>query len=180
VQKPNSLLVDADIVIHCHTLQIWDTLIAKATIVVPSIIAGESKHFYSKRENRQIIDLHRQIAERRIGTVEASLPDFQNVLHEFSPAFVAAIHNGEREALAVLKSPGNDEWAFCTGDMNAIQAAGMLGIGNQMISFESLLSIHGMTKLLTKPLQPSLSEKTFQHHLQVGRTRRISREYFLA
>lgn len=60
--RPRLVLLDANIIIEAHTLGIWQGLVKNVDISVPStIIHVEAKFFFSKREDRTIIDLSSEV-----------------------------------------------------------------------------------------------------------------------
>lgn len=178
MQQPRSLLLDADIVIKAYQLGIWDSLKRRCRIAVVAIVAyQEAKYFKSGRGTQQI-RLSEQVAGREVCCLEATAEELICAVADFASAFTDALHDGEKEALALLVGGRFPEYSFCTGDINAIQAAGMLGVDSHLVSFETLIKELGLGTSLRNPLPPPLTEATLRHHIEMGKTRRITREYF--
>ncbi len=110
--------------------------------------------------------------------MEATVDELVPVVQDFVPAFAEAIHDGEKEALGLLLSGRCAQYVYCSGDVNAMQAAGMLGLEGFLVSLETVVSQTGLKSQLARKLPVHLTDKTLQKHLSVGKTRRITREYF--
>ena len=95
----------------------------------------------------------------------------------FEASFLAALHDGEKEAIAILLLEAGSQLVFCTGDVIAIQSVAMLGVAERCISFEELLEKAGLLKGIQR-LMPSLSKKAHEIHSQKGKERRITGECF--
>jgi len=66
--RPRLVLLDANIIIEAHALGIWQNLVKKVDISVPSTIARkEAKFFFSKKENRIVIDLSSEVKQEMVG-----------------------------------------------------------------------------------------------------------------
>ncbi len=62
------MLLDANVVIEAHKIDVWEKLIERVEIVVSSIVAHEESHFYSEEEGGipEPINLKRLIQDRII------------------------------------------------------------------------------------------------------------------
>jgi hypothetical protein len=139
-----SLLLDADIIIFACELDLLKSLQNRCSILVPSIVAyGEAKYFKSSSGRRRIC-LSQDIAEGRASCVEADASEVLAVTSSFVDAFSIGLDPGEKEALGLLLAGKCPEAFFCTGDVNAMQAAGMLDLESRLISFESVLGQFGL------------------------------------
>jgi len=177
VQKPKFVLIDTDIVLRTHILGIWTELKKACRICVPATVAEEAKYF--RGENRiGGIDLRAEAEADEIEVLEATITELHAVTRDFSEAFVEALHAGELEGLALLCSGRYEELVFCTGDVCAMQAAGMLGVDRLLISLEALVTRLGLKAKLATPLSKPLHQSTLEHHALTGKQRRLTREYF--
>jgi hypothetical protein len=95
----------------------------------------------------------------------------------FEPSFLAAMHDGEKEGITILKAEADSGMVFCTGDMIAIESLGMLGLSDLCVSFEEVLQMSGLLKSVPR-LLPSLTKKTCDVRLGKGKTRRLTGECF--
>ncbi|MCX5867723.1 MAG: hypothetical protein NT009_09685 [Proteobacteria bacterium] len=162
------LLLDADVIIDLHRFGVWDQIVEKNQVFVSSIILHQEVYFYlDDGGTRHEIDLKTGLGKKfHEISAEAS------VLHGFSARFDAVfseeIHNGEKEALCLMKSRG--DLAFCTCDKMAIKALSILDLAERGISFEHLLRQSGITK---KNLEPKHTESWFQRFLKEGSIMKI-------
>lgn len=164
----NLLLLDADVIIDLHRFGVWDKIIDKNQVFIPSIILYQEVYFYCDDEgNRHEIDLKTGLG-KKFNEISADA----SVLHGFSANFDAVfseeVHNGEKEALCLMKSRGG--LVFCTCDKTAIKALSILDLAERGISFENLLRQSGITK---KKLDPKHTESWFKRFLKEGSIMKI-------
>ena len=161
-------------IIEAYKLDVWDKLIERVSISVPSIIAQDEALFFS-REYQQIptpINLQALSKTNRIQIVEATLQEIQGIQSVFDRVFIEQIHPGEAEALAILHSRENFDHHVCTSDSMAIRAIAMLDRSHLAISFEQCLAQNG----LQKPLEVQFKKEFFRENLKIGQTMRITGE----
>ena len=117
------------------------------------------------------------MAAGEIKRLEATGRQIAETFSNFETSFLAALHDGEKEAIAILVSQSNPELVFCTGDVLAIESVAMLGLIGQCISFDELLEKAGLLRGIGR-LMPSLSRKTHESHSEKGKNRRLTGECF--
>ncbi len=169
---PKCVLPDANVIIEAYKLGVWDALMERVEIVVPSIVAFDEALFYSKElgEVPKSILLKKLIDLGKIKHVSATVAQMGSVRSVFDRVFVQGIHDGELEALAILKSNTISDPLFCTGDALAIQALAMIGHSESGVSMEILLKNTGLKKLLDK----QFSERFFKNNLATGKQNLIT------
>jgi hypothetical protein len=184
VKKPKLLLLDADVIVFANQYGVWTELKKSYEVYAPSIVIEEAKFFETENVSKGVeqrvrvkIDLKAEERAGQIARKEASALDIKETFKDFDSSFLAALQDGEKEGIAVLKGESDSGLVFCTGDTAAIQAIGMLDLSNACISFEKMLELAGLSKL-AKPLLPSLTEKSHSIHVARGRERRITGECF--
>jgi hypothetical protein len=170
------LLLDADVIVFAHQFGVWDSLVDAYEINVPSTVIEEAKFFTSK-DGRKTIDLKANEAAGRIKRLETTAAAISATFKNFEPSFLAALHDGEKEAITILVNESERRLVFCTGDISAIVSIGMLNLSESCLSFEKVLQLAGLLKLVPN-LRPELRQSTLEHHIQVGKTRRITGECF--
>ena len=171
--KPKLLLLDADIVITAHELGIWQQLKAVYRVAIPATIVREARYFKSEKGGRSIT-LQAEIDRGEIDCLEATADDLISTFKDFNPSFLAGIDPGEQEGIALINCGRYAEASFCTGDTVAMDAIGMLDLGNASVAFEDV--VRGAK--ITIRLRASLSNKTHYDHVGKGKTRRITGEGF--
>ncbi len=173
--KTRLLLLDADVVLTAHELGIWEQLKVKYEIAVPATIIREARYFKSQTGNKSI-NLQIQIDAGEISCLEATAGELLAAFNNFTNSFLAGIDDGEKEGIALIHCGRAPGYAFCTGDTNAIEAIGMLDLGNSSISFEEVALGAGLG---IKSVRPSMGRKAHAEHVKKGRDRRISGECFI-
>jgi hypothetical protein len=103
--------------------------------------------------------------------------DISETFKNFEPTFLAALHDGEKEAITILRTQSKSGIVFCTGDIIAIESVGMLGLASSCLSFEEVLQMAGLLKSVPRFL-PHLTKKAHDYHLERGKIRRTTGECF--
>jgi len=170
IPKPKCVLLDANIIIETHNLGVWGVLVDTLELVVSSIVAREEALFYVNGELPQAINLERLISEGKIAEIQATAEQIYSMIGYFDRNFIEGLHEGETEALALVKANSVGEALYCTGDAIAIQALAMLGHSETGISLESLLKQFGLQKQLDK----QFTAKFFRTNIEFGRENRIT------
>ncbi|MBZ5513902.1 MAG: hypothetical protein LAN62_03475 [Acidobacteriia bacterium] len=176
MNKPKLLLLDADVIVFAHQFGVWAGLVSAYEVHVPATVIEEAKFFISK-DGRKSIDLKADEAAGRIRRLETTATRIFETFKDFEPTFLAALHDGEKEAIAILMTEAESGLVFCTGDIIAVQSVGMLGLCESCLSFEEVLRLAGLLKLVSG-LGPPLRKSTTEFHLEKGKTRRTTGECF--
>lgn len=172
--KPKFVLFDANIIIEAYEMGIWDDLVEKVDVYVPSIVVHDEARFVKKEIGRipEEINLLALIAEKRIFEISAEIEEIAQLDKIFDDLFMQRIHAGEREALAILYFNKKNDLLFCTADAMPIKGIAMLQLTERGISFEHLLKSIG----IPKPLRYHFTESWFKEKLKVGQQNLITGE----
>lgn len=169
--KPCLLLLDANIIIETHVLGCWDKLVAAVAITVPSTVAAEeARTFVDSRTGVAAVRLRPHIEQGLIREEAATPAELADLVSQFTADRWGGLHTGELEAIALLAAGRLPEHRFCTGDGAAIEALGILGLSEQGISLEELLSTHGLGRRLRR----QYSQAFFRDWLRTGQQNRIT------
>lgn len=161
------LLLDADVIIDLHRLGIWEQITKNHKVHIPSIVLHrEVYHYEDDSGARHYIDLEKDIGAA-INELSCSAEELLSFKDEFDKVFQEELHDGEKEALILLKK--QEEFLLCTCDHAAIKTLALLDLSDQGISFESLLKKSGMNK----KLEYKHTEKRFKKILSEGNIMRI-------
>lgn len=167
------MLLDANIVIEAHELEIWAELRASYELILPgTVVTDEAKYFRSTRGRSESIRLGEEVARGEVYQITATAEEYAELYSIFDSVLLQSLDPGEAEALALLlanKTPGA---FFCTSDAPAIRALAMLGLSGRGISMEVLMSNIG----LTKRLEPHFTEGFFRTNARQGQIARITGE----
>lgn len=163
----NIVLLDADVIIDLHRLNLWKSLTKNNKIHVSSIICREVYYYEETAGKRHVIDLSKE-AGKSFVEISATLEQLSTITKEFEGLFEIDLHAGEKEALAILATKKDS--LFCTCDKAAMKALGFLGLSHQGISIEKLLSRSGV-KI---KLEIKHSERQFRQYTQEGVSLRLS------
>ncbi len=174
--KPKLLLLDADIIVFAHQFGVWGNLKRAYEVHVPATVIDEAQFFVSK-DGQKSIDLNAEETAGQIKRLETTATRISATFREFEPTFLAALHDGEKEGIAILVAEADTGMVFCTGDTVAVQSVGMLGLSESCMSFEDVLRMAGLLKLVPH-LIPHLTKRSHEHHIEVGKTRRLTGECF--
>jgi len=155
------VLLDADVIIDLHRLNLWKSLTKNNKIHVSSIICREVYYYEETAGKRHVIDLSKE-AGKSFVEISANIEQLSTITKEFEGLFEIDLHAGEKEALAILTT--KKDMLFCTCDKAAMKALGFLGISHKGISFEKLLSRSG----IKKKLEIKHSERQFRQFTQEG------------
>ena len=163
----NIVLLDADVIIDLHRLNLWKSLTKNNKIHVSSIICREVYYYEETAGKRHVIDLSKE-AGKSFVKISATIEQLSTITKEFEGLFEIDLHAGEKEALAILKT--KKDMLFCTCDKAAMKALGFLRMNHQGISFEKLLDRSG----IKKKLEMKHSERQFRQFTQEGVSLRLS------
>lgn len=169
------VLLDANVVIEAHSIGVWQKLLDRCQIMIPSIVVRDEALFYSRETNgiHEDIYLPKLVQDGKIIELTATAEDLHSLYGTFDRVFVEGIDPGEAEALALLKSRKAAEACFCTGDALAIRALAMLGMSEVGISLETLLKRLGLQRKLQHFW---FTEEFFQENLKRGSIKRVTGE----
>jgi hypothetical protein len=168
---PLCILLDANVIFEAYRQGIWQSLLQKVHIVVPSIVVRDEALFVDI--DGTILPL-RLVDEVRAGKLEEIAVEgaaLAYVQRFFDQAFVEGLHEGEMEALAIVHT-SEETMLFCTADQVAIQALAMMDHADKGVSFEGLLRKTG----LWRKMERHFGERYFKEHTERGRARRIRGE----
>jgi hypothetical protein len=168
IRLPSLLLIlDANVIISSYELGVWSHVTRHHKIYVPSIILHSEVYYYEKPDGTIVpIDLKKQVGTS-ITEISCSVDDLAAFSTLFDSVIDRDIHEGEREALALLHQRSG--YVFCSSDRTAIEVIGLLGLSDRGLSFERLLKSCG----ITKRLEPHQTEAFFQDCIRVGSIGRI-------
>jgi hypothetical protein len=171
--KPRCVLLDANIVIEAYTLEIWAELKDRYELILPSVVViNEVKYFRSSRRGSRSIRLGEQTTRGEVHQLTATAEEYAEIYKIFDSVFLQALDPGETEALALLWANRIPEAFFCTSDAPAIKALAMLGLSQQGISMEMLMSKIG----LARRLETQFTEDFFKTNIRHGQIARIKGE----
>jgi hypothetical protein len=140
----------------------------KNQVFIPSIILRREVYFYYDNSGtRQEINLMTELG-KKFQEISAEASEFHGFSANFDAVLSEEIHDGEKEALCLMKSRGG--LVFCTCDKMAIKALSILDLAGRGISFEYLLRQSGLTK---KNLEQKHTESWFQRFLKEGSIMKI-------
>ena len=146
--KPRLVLVDAGAVIHAHRCGGWAQLCKSYEVIVPTIVVGEATFYLGDDRKRIPIDIAPDIVAGRVVTYSASASDFAATSAALPASLRVRVHDGELEALTLLRISGTKETALLTADGGAVEATVVFGFSEVAMSLQRALQLSGMTKAL--------------------------------
>jgi len=169
--KPRSLIPDTDIVIYLHEIGLWEALCQAVEVVIPSIVVREARHYRGALTGEPVrIDLKRQVCARKVIELAADASDIAALLAHCRKPLIEGLHDGEREALALLFSGKAEGCVLCTGDQAAVRALVAFDMRAKGTSLESALKAVG----LGRHVSDNFSEARYQLYVKRASIDRIS------
>lgn len=172
-QVSRLIILDADVIIHLHELQMWGTFVDQYNVLVASIVAEIEVLFYTiivNGQEKQIpIDLEDDARKGLIRIVSADLAAFSDVGTTLFEQGAPQIDDGESETIAFVLSDVMPDLNICLIDGSAIICAVMLGLKDACISVEGALNACG----LGRSLPDALSTTRFQRFVKEGEIKRV-------
>jgi hypothetical protein len=166
--KQRSVLLDANIIIVSHELNVWHHLTSSFSISVPSIVAQNEVKYFKVAGKSMAIQLAPLIAAKQITEFSADTSELGNLILNFSYPFSHSIDPGEQEALALFLAKKCEDHEFCTADAGPIQALAMLGMEARGVSFEALLAAINQSV----PIERQFTRAFFDRNVKEGKRRR--------
>ena len=147
------VLLDANVIIEAHALNVWASIVERVTLIVPTTVLAEATHYISPQTGmRMEIHLENAVRDGRIREVSATVEQLAEFASRFDVVFIQRMDRGEAEALALLLAGMlEDDCLFCSSDGPAIRALNLLGMPERAISLERLLRSSGLEKQLPRP-----------------------------
>lgn len=167
-KKSKDLLVDAVVVIHAHEKNYWERLCNTHRVFLSATVLENELFYFSSDKGKKSLPVQTWLKEGKIIRVEADHSDLDLLVKKLSDDFMAGIHNGELEALALLLSKNHQNLHFSTADRAAVKALGLLNLRTRGISVETI--VEGLQGISLKQLQlePQYSHKWFEKALSEG------------
>lgn len=164
--KPKLLLLDANVIFRAHELGIWEDLIDRVDVYIPSSVAHDEALFTQQGDKIEALDLQNLADKGKVEIVEATAQDLVSMISKFDRLFAERLDKGELEALALIETGKAEEAFFCTTDGPAIIALAMLGHSEQGISLERILRDFGLQQ---SRLMRHWTEQFFQEKIREGK-----------
>jgi len=169
--KRRQLLIDTGVVFRAYRFSVWDQLIHRVSILVPSTVCRVEAQGYEALDGKwTTIDLPRLTDMGKIVELEATQDELALPSQILAPSTLEELDAGELEALSLMLSRRDLDCYFCSGDGAAIRAIAMLGLSERAISMEKVLRSVGLTKRLPR----AFTQEFFEIHLHTGQERRIT------
>ena len=142
------ILFDANIIIELYKLGVWEALISKVEVIVPSTVARDEALFHSADEGGipSPINLSDLLNSGKIKEAIATAEEMAALDNVFDRVFIRGLDPGEAEAIALLHAGSIGDPKFCTADKAAIQALAMINRRELGISMEQILKESGLQK----------------------------------
>ena len=164
----NLLLLDADVIINLHELELWPQIITKHQIFVSSIILHREAYKYKDSLGvERFIDLNAQIG-KSIQKISATSEEINALKKNLDYADKQHFDDGEAEALTILRK--EKDMAFCTADQLAMEISALLNLDDRVISMQQLLQEAGCVRV---NIGYSLSDLCLKRQIDKGKLKRI-------
>ncbi len=163
------LLLDADIVINLHSLNLWNGIVKNHEIYIAStVIRIEVTHYPDAQCQPVSLDLIPQIEDGIIKEISASAQDLKVLTDKLRPSKIG-LDPGELESIAVIAYNKLQGLKICVIDKSAIMALAYLDLDEKAISAEEVLINGGMLSRGKEPPNPNFSKKRFDYWVTQGK-----------
>lgn len=133
------VILDANVIIELFKKGLFVSVIGRYHLHIPETIKAECIYYFDDEGNKHAIDLDQYLTNTKMTIVSADASQYVKLTCTLKEDFYRSIDDGEKEALALIHSSEDDEMMFCSGDLPAIKALGVIGRSSQAISLEALL-----------------------------------------
>jgi hypothetical protein len=152
------VMLDANVIIKLHELELWDKLVASIDIHLAQTVIGEAQFWVNSAGERQEIDLRSDIEANRITVFELDAVELASFLARFDPVYKPEIDPGELESIAWMEK-SQEDYLFSSADLAVYRVLGLLERGEQGISLEEILQRIGITKRLEPRFSKAVRER---------------------
>lgn len=164
-KKLESILTDTVVIIGAHEMNLFNPLTNVYRICIPETVLRQEAFYYSTDKGKKALNPTEWIKAKKAFSIEAEPCDYLRLTQMITEDCLSGLDQGELEALALLVSGKNKEMLFTTCDKAAIKVMGVLGLSQNAISFEKLLT---RKRIPHKPLPYQYTEKFFKYYLDLG------------
>jgi hypothetical protein len=147
--KLKLLILDANVVIRLHELNLWQTVTAECEVYLSRIVIDDEVKYYHGRDRDQLVDLSPDVQAGRLHVFDVEMDDIKRFQDRFDPTYVERLDAGEAESLAhMLRS--QEEYLISSADSIVYKVLGNLNMAEQGISLEEILQKigHGLADSL--------------------------------
>jgi hypothetical protein len=161
------VILDANVIIELFRRSLFNSILSRYQINIPEIIKEECIYYLNDDGKRIDLNLDQYVTEGKLKVIFADGASYLKLTRELNDDFYRGIDDGEKEALAIIHASNDETLLFCSGDLPAIKALGVIGKSSQAISLETLLDDIGAKNLklrahFTKQLVDKEAGKAFQ------------------
>lgn len=158
------LLLDANVIIDMHTLELFDRICSTYEVYVTPEVLEESDRY--PKDGRY----HRISIKNKVKIIsDTNVQDIDMVRQQANEAGLS-IEEGETTSIAYLSESTDEDIFFCTCDKAAIRLVSFMNLEEKSISVEKALRNVGYHQ---RNLYPRHFEKVFQECIKEGKTLRI-------
>ncbi len=144
--KSRLIILDSDVIIHLHQLEIWDQFIAAYKVYVCSTVIEECTH-YEALDGHYIqgsIDLSAAVKDEKIFELSLDASDLSSLSKRLRSFGGLCLDPGEAETIGLILQGRLGDTRLCIADHAAIKGAVFLDMGDVCISLESALNDIGL------------------------------------
>lgn len=163
------LLLDADVVINLHSLNLWNGVVKNHEVYLASTVARiELTHYPDSQRQSIPLNLIPQIDNGTIREISASTQDLKILTDKLKPSKIG-LDPGELESIAVIAENKLEGLKICVIDKSAIMTLSYLDLDGKAISAEEVLINGGMLSRGKEPPNPNFSKKRFDYWVTQGK-----------
>lgn len=161
--KFNLVILDADVVIYLHEINLWKAICSNYSIIISKTVADECQFYFDPNNNgiRVDIEINKYINDGLITVLdeELNIQKFTEMHTKLQQMNAPEIDPGETEMLYLKFASILGDAIICAADNGAIKCAVFLELGRDCISLEELLDNCGTKRSLRKQFSKNWLDK---------------------
>ena len=173
--RPRCLLLDTDVIVYLHSAGLWTHVTQAYDVTIPSFIVHEEAQFFRDHDgDKHPIDLPSQVESGSVFELAATPNDLSLLLGHITRNEWEGLHDGEREALALVLTSKYGQGLFCSGDKTAIETLAALGFAERGVSLQAVLRATGSDLRTCAGSCQQYTEEYFKKWSSKGSTRMMT------
>jgi hypothetical protein len=141
------LLLDTNAIVLAYELRVWEELTERCEVTITNTVKEEVYYWRDKGDIPHSINLDDYTEQGRINCISVPFSQLDSFAKKFSPFYLDQMDPGEADSLVFLYY-AEEKWFLCSSDAIVYKVLGLLGKGEQGISFEEVLQEIGLGRQL--------------------------------
>ncbi|MFA7578457.1 MAG: hypothetical protein WC002_10370 [Candidatus Muiribacteriota bacterium] len=170
MKKLKLILIDACCIIELFKTKKFEIILDNFHVYISETVLNETKYYRINNEKFEI-NLNQYISSEKIKILNASSIELDKLTKKIPKGYFWSVGSqdlGEMESLTILEQ--NKDYKFCTIDQIALKVAVIIGLENQLISYEMLLQ---KANISNKNIPTYCNNETFKRVIKEAKAIRL-------